>query len=65
MVIPRLVVVLLVLLGRYMQRLVLPVREFIDRIELDADRRGGVGRFFKLDRNHTNIEEEYKKRFGS
>ena len=41
------------------------VREFIDRIESDADRRGGVGRFFKLDRNHTDIEEEYKKRFGS
>lgn len=40
------------------------VREFIDRIESDADRRGGVGRFFKLDRNHTNIEEEYAKRFG-
>ena len=41
------------------------VREFIDRIESDADRRGGVGRFFKLDRNHTDIEEEYKKRFGA
>lgn len=39
------------------------VREFVDRVESNADGRGGVGRFFKLGRNHTNIEEEYAKRF--
>lgn len=41
------------------------VREFVDRVESNADGRGGVGRFFKLNRNHTNIEEEYEKRFGN
>lgn len=40
------------------------VREFIDRIENDVDRRGGVGKFFKVSGVYTNVEEEYKKRFN-